>query len=174
MASVAVPERLTWAVETLEVRPGDRLLEIGCGRGVAVALVCPRLDGGHITAIDRSATAIEAAVRRNAEHVAAGRAAFEHIDLETADLDDRCFDKIFAVNVNHFWVRDPATELDRLVRVLNPGGALYLFYEPPSAAKAAEITASLRPALIRHRLTVTTSTARTAKRTPLLCLKAGT
>lgn len=42
MAEKAVPERLSWAVETLELAPSDRVLEIGCGRGVAAALVLDR------------------------------------------------------------------------------------------------------------------------------------
>jgi trans-aconitate methyltransferase len=54
--------------------PDDQLLEIGCGPGVAVSLVCERLAGGRIVAVDRSPTAIERAARRNAEHVASGRA----------------------------------------------------------------------------------------------------
>lgn len=49
-----IAERLAWAVETMRVRPDDRVLEIGCGAGVAVGLVCERLAGGRITAIGRS------------------------------------------------------------------------------------------------------------------------
>src|SRR3954452_22513989 len=89
-------ERFLWAVDTLEVRPADRLLEVGCGHGIAVALVCERLTTGTITAIDRSAKMIEMATRRNREHLDAGRAALEAIALEHADLDDRRFDKVFA------------------------------------------------------------------------------
>ena len=96
-------ERFVWAVDTLEVRPVDRLLEVGCGHGVAVSLVCERLTTGTITAIDRSPKMIEIATRRNREHVDAGRALFEPIALEDADLGDRSFDKVFAFNVAPFW-----------------------------------------------------------------------
>src|SRR5215218_2696399 len=57
-------ERFVWAVDTLEVRPADRLLEVGCGHGVAVSLVCERLTTGTITAIDRSPKMIEMAKPR--------------------------------------------------------------------------------------------------------------
>src|SRR5436309_7771718 len=86
-------ERFVWAVDTLEVRPADRLLEVGCGHGVAVSLVCERLTTGTITAIDRSPKMIEMATRRNREHVDAGRAVLEAVALEDADLGDRRFDR---------------------------------------------------------------------------------
>lgn len=140
---MAVPERIRWAVETLAVAPDDRILEIGCGRGVAVELICERLTGGRITAIDRSATAIDAATRRNAANVAAGKAVFDTVSLEALLPDGDRFDPVFAINVNLFWTRSPAVELDLIRRLLAPRGVLYLFYDAPSASKAATLTETM-------------------------------
>jgi protein-L-isoaspartate O-methyltransferase len=62
-----------WAVETLAVQPPDRVLETGCGSGVAAAMVCGRLVEGRMLAIDRSSIQIERARRRNEPHLASGR-----------------------------------------------------------------------------------------------------
>jgi SAM-dependent methyltransferase len=133
MATRAVPERVRWAVQTLAPGPDDQLLEIGCGPGVAVSLICERLVGGRIVAIDRSATAIGRAARRNAEHVRAGKAVLRTVALEHLRPADvlggrERFDKVLAMNVNLFWVRSPARELDLVRQLLGPGGGLYLFY----------------------------------------------
>src|ERR1044072_15400 len=98
-------ERFVWAVHTLEVRPADRLLEVGCGHGVAISPVCERLTTGTITAIDRSPKMIEMATRRNREHVDAGRAVLEAVALEDADLGDRSFAKVFAFTVDPLWLQ---------------------------------------------------------------------
>src|SRR5215210_4912357 len=86
-------QRFVWAVDTLALDPADRVLEVGCGHGVAVSLVCERLTSGRITAIDRSKKMIEMAARRNREHVAAGRAVVKTAALEMADFGDERFDK---------------------------------------------------------------------------------
>ncbi|WP_084265844.1 class I SAM-dependent methyltransferase [Actinomadura macra] len=166
-----VPERLSWAVRTLAIEPADEVLEIGCGGGVAVALICPALVTGRITAIDRSATQTARAERRNAGPLAAGRAVVRTADLETADFGGERFDKIFAVNVNLFWVRDPAAELRLLSGILKPGGALFLFYEPPSSAQAARLTADLDRTLQRHGFATSVLTARTSASASLLCVR---
>ena len=121
-------ERFVWAVDSLEVRPGDRLLEVGCGHGVAVSLVCERLTTGTITAIDRSPKMIEMATRRNREHLNAGRAVLEAVALEDADLGDRRFDKVFAFNVAPFWLA-PKEALAIVRRHLAPDGAVYIFWD---------------------------------------------
>jgi ubiquinone/menaquinone biosynthesis C-methylase UbiE len=55
-----------------------------------------QLDGGRLTAVDRSPKMIDAAARRNAAYVEAGKAEFLVADLEDMDLGERRFDKIFA------------------------------------------------------------------------------
>src|SRR5918994_4848660 len=95
-------ERLRSVVEQLDIRPDERVLEIGCGHGVAATLVCERLDGGAYTAVDRSPKMIAAARRRNARHVAAGRAEFLVMPLEALELGTRRFDVIFAARVGLF------------------------------------------------------------------------
>jgi trans-aconitate methyltransferase len=74
-------ERLVWAVDTLEAKPNDQLLEIGCGHGVAVSLVCEKLKDGHIIAIDHSTKMITMAKKRNVDYIAAGKASFQTVAL---------------------------------------------------------------------------------------------
>ncbi len=121
-------ERFVWAVDTLALDPADRVLEVGCGHGVAVSLVCERLTSGRITAIDRSSKMIEMAARRNRQHVADGRAVLKAVALEKADFGDERFDKIFAFNVAPFWLQ-PEAALAIVRRHLAPGGAFYLFWD---------------------------------------------
>ena len=130
-------ERLRSIVEQLDIGPDDRVLEIGCGHGVAATLVCERLEGGHITAVDRSAKMIQAATRRNAAHVEAGTAEFLVADLEDLDLGDRRFDKIFAVRVGLFH-RDPERARGFVERWLAPGGAVFVFFDPPSGPSESQ------------------------------------
>jgi cyclopropane fatty-acyl-phospholipid synthase-like methyltransferase len=107
---VTASPRLAWAVDVLDVRPSDRVLEVGCGHGVAASLVCERLDGGRLTAIDRSAKMIDMAKRRNEEHVAAGRAVFETVEMERASFGEERFDKVFGVGECGFAAEAPLVE----------------------------------------------------------------
>jgi len=89
-----VSDRQRRAVESLDIQPGDHVLELGCGHGVAASLVCERLSpGGHLTAIVRSEKMIDAASSRNSEHLAGGRATFLCTTFEAADFGDQRFDK---------------------------------------------------------------------------------
>lgn len=150
MSKNKAAERLVWAVGLLDVQPDDRLLEVGCGHGVAVSLVCDRLAGGHLTAVDRSATMIEAAARRNADHVRAGRATFLTASLHDADLGDTRFDKVFAIHVPVLLRGDPGRELEIVTEHLAPGGRLFLPFQPLEPTQVEPTIERLTAVLTGH------------------------
>ena len=127
-------ERLRAVVERLDLRPDHRVLEVGCGHGVAATLVCERLTTGRYTAIDRSPKMIAAAAARNAAHVERGAAEFLVASLEGADLGERRFDRIFAARVGLFH-REPDRARALAERWLAPGGRLLTEYDGPQGAR---------------------------------------
>lgn len=113
----------------MELDPDDRVLEVGCGHGVAVSLVCERLGPeGRLIAIDRSEKMIAAARRRNRLHVKSGRAVLQAVALEDMDLGHQRFDKVFAFNVAPFWL-EPNDALAVVREHLAPSGAVYVFWD---------------------------------------------
>ncbi len=123
-------ERLRGVVDQLAIRPGDRVLEIGCGQGVAATMVCQLLSTGTLTAIDRSTKMIEAATRRNAVYVATGKAEFLIASLEDMNLGDRRFDLVFAVRVGLFH-REPDRAHALLRPWLAPDARVCTFFDVP-------------------------------------------
>lgn len=123
-----VPDRISWAVDVVDPGPADRLLEFGCGPGVAAELVCARLTEGRLLAIDRSAVAVERTTRRNAEHVRAGCLDVRECALTDLRLPAGSLDQAFGVNVNVFWTGSATAELAVLRAALRPGGRLSVFY----------------------------------------------
>lgn len=142
-------ERLVWAVDLLGLKGHERVLEVGCGHGVAVTLVCERLRRGRMTAVDRSPAMTAAAGRRNAAFVDAGVARFVTAPLDRADLGGERIDRVLAVHVGAF-ARPPADELDVVRRLLAPGGRLVLVYQPPVAGDAPGVADRLARLLPEH------------------------
>jgi SAM-dependent methyltransferase len=144
----AVPPRLLETAELLSLRGDERVLEVGCGPGVAADLLLGRHAALRYVAVDRSATAIERTRRRNADALASERLATYRLDLgelTAAAVGGEPFDVAFAVNVNVFWTMMAGDELRRLAECLRPGGVLWLVFDTPGdATRHAEILERVR------------------------------
>lgn len=134
--------RHAWAVDLLTLRPGSRVLEIGCGGGAASELALARLARGTLVAIDRSPKMIALAAKRNAAAVDEGRAVLRALALADAGELGEQFDEVFAINVNVFWLGASA-ELGVLRTLMRPRATLHLVYELPSATKVKATVARI-------------------------------
>jgi ubiquinone/menaquinone biosynthesis C-methylase UbiE len=65
-------KRNEWAVSLLGVRPDDRVLEIGCGPGLAIRELGRIAHAGYVCGIDHSEVMLRQARRRNADGLRRG------------------------------------------------------------------------------------------------------
>ncbi|SDE66943.1 class I SAM-dependent methyltransferase [Auraticoccus monumenti] len=119
--------RLRAVVDALPLRPGLRVLEIGCGPGAAAREVARRVPDGRVLGVDRSPRAIAAA--RAANDLGTDRLDFRCVAVEDLrlDPDEPGYDLAFAVRVGALDGRHPELAeqaLRRLAAVLVPGAPL--------------------------------------------------
>jgi len=103
--------------ELVDVRAGQRALDVGCGPGALTALLVERLGADAVAAIDPSPP-----------FVAAIRERFPDVDVRTGDAEDLPFpddgfDLALAQLVVHF-MSDPVAGLREMGRVTRPGGVV--------------------------------------------------
>jgi trans-aconitate methyltransferase len=130
-------DRNRWAVEQLDVRPTDRVLEVGFGPGVAIEAFAARVTDGVVFGVDHSELMVRAARRRNTRAIAAGRVVLTTAGVDEVDDGLRPLDLVLAVNNLGMWP-DPPAQLRRLHSLLRPGGRLAVGNQPRTAGADAE------------------------------------
>ncbi len=111
-------------VESLAPQPGERALDIGCGRGAATTLLARAvLPTGSVDAVDLSPAMVEHTRALLDQEGLAARTAV--MDATDPDLPQASFDVVASALVL-FFLPDPATALARWVRLLTPGGRIGL------------------------------------------------
>lgn len=135
-------------VELAGLRPGDRVLDLGSGRGASLLPAAEAVGPeGEVIGVDFAPTM----VRSTAEE--ARRRGFAWVrmtqgDAEHPDFPENSFDVVIAGFVV-FFLDDPAAAVARWSRLLRPGGRLVLstFAEPTDADRARDtaIGEALRP-----------------------------
>ena len=145
--------RNAWAVSLLDVRPVDRVLEIGFGPGLAIRELARLATEGYVCGIDHSELMLRRAKRLNAESLRRGVVDLRLGSVEDLPAFDQPFDKILAVNAMMFW-QEPVARLGNLRRLLRSGGLIAVAHQPrgpgasdeTSAAKGREIESALAQA----------------------------
>ncbi len=118
-----------WTISLLDIQPESRVLEIGFGPGVSTQYASEKALKGFVVGIDHSETMVQAARRRNADAIKAGRIDLKQGDVASLPYPDESFDKVFSIHSIYFWVR-PVDCLKELRRVLKPGGLLAITIKP--------------------------------------------
>jgi SAM-dependent methyltransferase len=118
-----------FALELLQLRPEDAVLEIGCGHGDTLAKAAKAAFRGFHCGIDFSPTMHSVATRRHRRLVAEKRIEFRLGSSDWLPFDDQSFDKVLAVHTIYFW-ETPLHHLAEVRRVLKPGGLFVLGFCP--------------------------------------------
>lgn len=132
-----VPKLGAEVAEWLDVRPGEHILDLGCGDGQLTARIAEM--GVRIRGVDASPAMVAAARARG---VVADEAAAEQLPHA-----DASFDAVFSNAVLH-WVRGQDEMLAEVRRVLKPGGRFVA--EMGGHGNIAAIRVALIAALERH------------------------
>lgn len=116
-------------VGALDLAPQQRVLELGFGGGVGLAMVLEHEPTVRLTGVDPSPEMVERNKRRFGERV--------ELLLGSADKlpsSDGAFDCVFGVNVCYFWPDLPAALVEQR-RVLAEDGRLVLGIRPPATLR---------------------------------------
>lgn len=119
-----VPEgakRRVLAFEALDLVPGFRTLEIGCGGGQLAANITPSLgEKGKYVGLDASDEQLEAA---RAAYADIPNAEFVRGDATALPFEDGSFDRVVAINTLEY-IPDTGAVLAEIRRVLKAGGKM--------------------------------------------------
>jgi SAM-dependent methyltransferase len=141
------------AMDRLELLPGQRVIDLGCGSGRTTLQLAARVGtGGEVAGVDISAEML-ARGRERAARLGAGNVEFVHADVQVHDFGQARFDAAYS-RFGVMFFSDPVAAFANVRRALRPGGALsFACWQGASdnewmlipGAAVAEVTGSAPP-----------------------------
>lgn len=111
------------AMDAAALRPGERVLDVGCGCGATSIELAGRVSpGGSVLGVDVSTVMLDAA-RAAAARAGVVGVAFENADAQTAALPPGGFDVVLS-RFGVMFFADPTAAFANLRRALRPGGRI--------------------------------------------------
>jgi SAM-dependent methyltransferase len=118
------PNRL--AIEALELRPTDRVLELGFGPGWGLRTIAARVPAGQVFGVDQSDRMFRQATAMNRAAIAKGRMVLSKGPFSPLPWIESTFNKILLVNVAYFFDSD-GRDMAEVYRVLRSGGRTVIY-----------------------------------------------
>jgi ubiquinone/menaquinone biosynthesis C-methylase UbiE len=142
-------ERIRWTISLLNIKPDDRLLEVGFGPGYAIELASKIASEGFIVGVDHSEVMVRQARKRNTKAIRDGRVALQLGTVSNLPQFNEPFDKIFTINSIHFW-SEPIYCLKELRKLLKPGGTIAVTLQPRSRGATDTTTNEIGKELVTN------------------------
>ncbi|WP_299616370.1 cyclopropane-fatty-acyl-phospholipid synthase family protein [uncultured Tateyamaria sp.] len=160
-------------VDLMALSPNSRVLEVGCGPGLALARCASVVTSGRVVGLDHSDVMIRQARNRLMKQGVADRVTLIEGGIDRlADWPDT-FDRIFSLNVIQFQSGKPGF-FGAVIDALVPGGLCLTTYQPrldadgPGAAQ--RMIASIEDALHAVGFENVTETEIIGGATPAICV----
>ncbi len=116
------------ALDLLDIRVGDAILEIGFGGGPALRKMASLCGSeGKAVGLDRSPTMVQRAQEQFAQLIEQDKLMLVEGDAEHLRFPDRHFDGVATTNTIYFW-EHPDVALAQIFRVLKYGGRLVIAF----------------------------------------------
>lgn len=130
-------EGTRWALESLEISDDSRVLDIGCGGGLAMSLLRQKFNGGVVAGVDYSPTAVEETTKFNESAVERGECTVTEGSVSELPFEGNHFDLVTAFETVYFWPK-LTQDFGELLRVLRPGGKFLIFNATDGLTKEHE------------------------------------
>ena len=121
-------------LDLLELRPDDKVLEVGFGHGKTIRKGCLLIENGMFAGIDISKTMLSVAENYNKRLIEKGRVELKLAGVDNIPYKDNYFDRVLTVHTIYFW-KDPSKSINELHRVMKPAARLVIGFRFDSNAK---------------------------------------
>jgi demethylmenaquinone methyltransferase/2-methoxy-6-polyprenyl-1,4-benzoquinol methylase len=124
------------AIEALQLKPGSRGLDAGCGLGNNTLWLAEAVSpDGHVTGMDISEEGLSRAKEKLKGSDLSKQVSFEIGNIFDLPFEDKTFDWVWSSDVLYLWLmgdegslQKPQVVMKELARVVRPGGKVALFF----------------------------------------------